>query len=267
MPDEGPGRGARTDAQRRGVTADTPVTHRSGDKPVDSVDNTVKLSSPRVTTGPNDRVNTPQAGGSAGESPKRDADRNTVDAPNGTGGNPAGQGGQSQQTGKDLAHAALAAARQKAASRGAEPGYRRPGKGSVPGSRQNPRRRRWSGSGADERDPQPLGRIASRMATQLGWRDNLANGHVFGQWARLVGEEVAEHAEPVTLKDGELTVRATSTAWATQLRLLQRQLLTKIAAGVGHGVVKRMRIQGPTAPSWRKGPRHVPGRGPRDTYG
>jgi predicted nucleic acid-binding Zn ribbon protein len=36
---------------------------------------------------------------------------------------------------------------------------------------------------------------------------------------------------------------------------------------VGNGVVKRMRIQGPAAPSWRKGPRHVSGRGPRDTYG
>jgi predicted nucleic acid-binding Zn ribbon protein len=90
---------------------------------------------------------------------------------------------------------------------------------------------------------------------------------VFGHWARIVGEDVAEHAEPVTLNDGELTVRASSTAWATQLRLLQGQLLAKIAAGVGHGVVKRMRIQGPTAPSWRKGYRHVSGRGPRDTYG
>lgn len=69
------------------------------------------------------------------------------------------------------------------------------------------------------------------------------------------------------LTDGELTVQADSTAWATQLRLLQRQLLAKIAAGVGDGVVKRLRVQGPTAPSWRHGPRRVPGRGPRDTYG
>lgn len=105
------------------------------------------------------------------------------------------------------------------------------------------------------------------MSAEFGWRDRLANGRVFGQWASLVGDEVAEHAQPVTLTDGELTVRASSTAWATQLRLLQRQLIARIASGVGHGVVKRMRIQGPTAPSWRKGPRHVAGRGPRDTYG
>lgn len=90
---------------------------------------------------------------------------------------------------------------------------------------------------------------------------------MFGRWAELVGSDVAEHATPVSLRDGELTVRVSSTAWATQLRTLQRQLLARIAAGVGDAVVRRIRVQGPTAPSWRRGPRHAPGRGPRDTYG
>ncbi|MTD56138.1 DciA family protein [Amycolatopsis pithecellobii] len=167
-------------------------------------------------------------------------------------------------SGRDLARQALAAARAKAESRGSEPGVR---KRTAAEFGQNPRRRRWSGPGADHRDPQPLGRLMSRLAADRGWSQRLNDGQVFGQWAKLVGDEVAEHAQPVSLKDGELTVRATSTAWATQLRLLQGQLLTKIAAVVGHGVVKRMRIHGPTAPSWRKGARHIPGRGPRDTYG
>ncbi|WP_434781151.1 DciA family protein [Amycolatopsis kentuckyensis] len=167
-------------------------------------------------------------------------------------------------TGRDLAHAALEAAKAKAKERGTPPGYRRR---AVGGGGQNPRRRRWSGPGADARDPQPLGRLVSRLVKDQGWNESVTSARVFAQWARLVGEDVAEHAQPVALKDGELTVRASSTAWATQLRLLQGKLLAKIAAGVGNGVVKRMRIQGPTAPSWRKGPRHVPGRGPRDTYG
>ncbi|MGW3960420.1 DciA family protein [Amycolatopsis sp. NPDC005003] len=166
-------------------------------------------------------------------------------------------------TGRDLAHAALEAAKAKAKVRGTSPGRRRP----ATGGGQNPRRRRWSGPGADARDPQPLGQLVSRLMRDRGWNESVTSARVFAQWARLVGEDVAEHAQPVALKDGELTVRASSTAWATQLRLLQGKLLAKIAAGVGNGVVKRMRIQGPTAPSWRKGPRHVPGRGPRDTYG
>lgn len=173
-----------------------------------------------------------------------------------------------EASGRDLAHAALRAAREKAAARGYEPGMRRgsTGQQGQQGGRRT-QRRRWSGPGADDRDPQPLGRIASRLARNRGWNAQLASGRVFGEWAALVGEEVAEHAQPVRMADGELTVQAASTAWATQLRLLQSQLIAKIAAGVGTGVVKRIRIQGPSAPSWRYGPRHVSGRGPRDTYG
>ncbi|MGH3769054.1 MAG: DciA family protein [Pseudonocardiaceae bacterium] len=131
-----------------------------------------------------------------------------------------------------------------------------------------PRRRRgWSGPRPDDRDPQPLGRLASRLVADRGWSDRVSAGVVFARWAQLVGADVAEHSEPVALQDGELLVRASSTAWATQLRLLQRQLLARITAAVGPGVVTRLRIQGPTAPSWVRGPRHVRGRGPRDTYG
>ena len=167
-----------------------------------------------------------------------------------------------QSAGPDLARAALEAAKQAARARGRTPAPRR----GVAGNRTR-RRTGWSGARPDDRDPQPLGRLASRIAAQRGWAQHLSGGAVFGRWAELVGAEVAEHAQPVSLREGELTVQASSTAWATQLRLLQRQLLARIAAGVGRGVVSKLRIQGPAAPSWRHGTRHVPGRGPRDTYG
>ena len=63
-------------------------------------------------------------------------------------------------------------------------------------------------------------------------------------------------------------VRCSSTAWATNLQLMQHDLLKRLDAAVGHGVVTQIRVLGPAAPSWRKGPRIAPGgRGPRDTYG
>ncbi|WP_342776168.1 DciA family protein [Saccharothrix australiensis] len=164
--------------------------------------------------------------------------------------------------GSDLARAALEAARASAKERGS-----RVVRGTGQGAVARRRRRRWSGPGPDDRDPQPLGRLASRIAAERGWAERLAGGQVFARWGALVGEDVAEHAQPVAFGDGELTVQADSTAWATQLRLLQRELLKRIAAGVGDGVVQRLKVQGPAAPSWRYGPRHVPGRGPRDTYG
>jgi predicted nucleic acid-binding Zn ribbon protein len=109
--------------------------------------------------------------------------------------------------------------------------------------------------------------VARDLADTRGWSPRVAEGAVFGQWAEVVGEDIAEHAVPTSLREGVLGVSAESTAWATQLRMVQAQLLAKIAAAVGDGVVTSLRITGPTAPSWRKGPRHVRGRGPRDTYG
>ena len=90
---------------------------------------------------------------------------------------------------------------------------------------------------------------------------------MFGRWPSVVGEQIAAHAAPTSLHDGVLTVEAESTAWATQLRMVQSQLLAKIAAAVGDGVVTSLKIVGPAAPTWRKGRRTSPGRGPRDTYG
>ena len=46
-----------------------------------------------------------------------------------------------------------------------------------------------------------------------------------------------------------------STAWATQLRLLSSSLLEKFRTELGDGVVTRIQVLGPAAPSWRKGGR------------
>nr|WP_211481361.1 DciA family protein [Actinopolyspora xinjiangensis] len=161
--------------------------------------------------------------------------------------------------GSDLARAALRAAREKSGGRPRERNRRQPGRAR--------RGRGWSGPDADDRDPQEFGRLVHRMVHARGWSDRLTGGQVFGRWGELVGEEIAAHSEPVELAEGVLTLRAESTAWATELRLLQRQLLRRISDGLGERVVRRIKVLGPAAPSWRHGPRHISGRGPRDTYG
>jgi hypothetical protein len=168
--------------------------------------------------------------------------------------------------GMDLVRRALEEARSAARGQGKQVGQGRRSP-AVRRANQDSSRRRWSGPAPDGRDPQPLGRLARDLADNRGWSPRVAEGAVFGQWVQVVGEQIAEHSQPTALRDGVLTIAAESTAWATQLRLVQSQVLAKIAAAVGDGVVTSVRITGPTAPSWRKGPRHISGRGPRDTYG
>lgn len=167
--------------------------------------------------------------------------------------------------GMDLVRRTLEQARGAARSQGKDVGRGR----RIPARRiaGTSGRRHWSGPGPDSRDPQPLGRIARDVAKKHGWSARVAEGTVFGQWPSVVGHQIAEHAMPTALRDGVLSVSAESTAWATQLRIMQAQLLAKIAAEVGDGVVTALKITGPVTPSWRKGPLHIAGRGPRDTYG
>ena len=69
------------------------------------------------------------------------------------------------------------------------------------------------------------------------------------------------------IADKVLTVRAESSTWATSLRQIAPQLVARLNEQLGQGSVERVQVIGPHAPSWKKGRRSVPGRGPRDTYG
>ncbi|MFI6822994.1 DUF721 domain-containing protein [Micromonospora sp. NPDC050187] len=185
----------------------------------------------------------------------------------GAGGRPAETGGSTGNlpdgaSGPQLARAVLDAA--KARREAAGPRRRKVVDGGGDGQR---RLRGYSGPGPDPRDPQLLGAVLSRLMKARGWEQPAAEATVFGAWERVVGPEIAQHSRPVKLEDGELTVEARSTAWATQLRLLAGSLLKQIAREVGHNVVRKLHVHGPAAPSWSRGPRRVRGRGPRDTYG
>ena len=127
-----------------------------------------------------------------------------------------------------------------------------------------------SGPGQDTnngRDPSLLGDQMDRLLLDRGWNVDVAVGSVMGRWPAIVGPDVAGHCTPVTFSDGVLTVRADSTAWATQLRLMSSSILGRLETEAGKDVVTELRVQGPSSPSWTRGLRKAPGPGPRDTYG
>ena len=124
-----------------------------------------------------------------------------------------------------------------------------------------------SGARPGGQDPQTFGAVVQRLLHERGWVQDVSVGGVVGRWREVVGDHVADHCEPETFEDKVLVVRADSTAWATQVRLLTPRLLERLAQEVGEGVVETVTVLGPTGPSFRRGPKSVRGRGPRDTYG
>ena len=166
-----------------------------------------------------------------------------------------------EDSGIDPARSLLARVRADAAARGRRATERRAvRRGDLDGQRR-------SGAAPDDRDPQTLGRSVERLVDDRGWQAQAAVGGVVGRWPLVVGPQIADHCVPERFTDGVLVVRADSTVWATQVRLLAPTLLARLNAECGDGTVTRVQVFGPGRPSWRKGPLHVPGRGPRDTYG
>lgn len=158
--------------------------------------------------------------------------------------------------GPELARAVLDAAQK-----------RRSAAGRRTGEKKDWRPRGYSGPGPDPRDPARFGDVLAKLLKARGWQQPAAEGRVFGAWEKVVGPDIAAHCRPIKLDEKELTVEAESTAWATQLRMLSGTIIKRIAGEVGHNVVTKLRIHGPAAPSWSRGPLRVKGNGPGDTYG
>jgi predicted nucleic acid-binding Zn ribbon protein len=169
-----------------------------------------------------------------------------------------------------VAREALARAKADALAKGnrpARPPVHRPERDAAADS-PAPRR---PGRRSRRDDPEPLNDAIGALLDAHGWREAAAVGSVFGRWAEIVGPELAAHTRPDSLADGELTVTADSTAWATQVRLLAAHLVRRLNAELGDGAVQRVRVRGPAGaagPARRPGEWRVRGgRGPRDTYG
>ena len=163
---------------------------------------------------------------------------------------------------------ALARARANAAARGSYPataatdnfGQRKNATALPAAGQRSPRARRD--------DPAPLNAAIDGLVADTGWELAVSTASVFGQWAQIVGADLAAHTAPEGLVDGELTIAADSTAWATQLRLLAAQLVRRLNAELGDGAVRRVKVRGPGSQSRRPGEWRVRGgRGLRDTYG
>ncbi|MDH6532121.1 putative nucleic acid-binding Zn ribbon protein [Aurantimicrobium minutum] len=117
------------------------------------------------------------------------------------------------------------------------------------------------------RDPKGLDDILENLTQQLGWKAPLAKSDLLEDWPDIVGPDIAARTKPLGIDESVLTILCESTAWATQLRLMRTEVLTKVLHAHPESGVTAIRFQGPNAPSWKRGPKSIPGRGPRDTYG
>ncbi|MCQ9336189.1 DciA family protein [Corynebacterium phoceense] len=112
-----------------------------------------------------------------------------------------------------------------------------------------------------------LGDVLRRTVRDQGWEDELGHGWIFGHWDHVVGELNAAHCRPEKIEEKVLTVSCDSSTWATNLRMMQRQILQKIASEIGPDIIAELRITGPKQHRNYQGPQWVKRQGSDDTYG
>lgn len=94
-----------------------------------------------------------------------------------------------------------------------------------------------------EKEPSPVGESLDRLVRHLGGTSAGAVGGLAGRWPEIVGERVAAHAQPVSIRDQVLLVTVDDPAWAPQLRFLEAQVLDRVREVLGVAGVTRLEVR------------------------
>ena len=90
--------------------------------------------------------------------------------------------------------------------------------------------------------PPRLKDLLGGVGARLGLEDTRAIGLLWARWSEIVGDAVAQNAEPTSLKGGVLRVRATSPTWAQELTYLAAEIRARANALAGSDVVREVRV-------------------------
>jgi predicted nucleic acid-binding Zn ribbon protein len=91
-------------------------------------------------------------------------------------------------------------------------------------------------------DPSGLPTVIGAYIGKRGWSRRVEGARIHQHWSEIAGEALAQHVVPIRLHGGVLVVKASSPAWATQLRYLAPQLIARANEVLGSGMVASVSI-------------------------
>lgn len=103
-------------------------------------------------------------------------------------------------------------------------------------------------------DPLRLKDLLPDATGRLGIPSPEATGRVWSAWSEIVGPAVAAHAEPTSLREGVLRVRADSPGWATEIGYLADEIRSRANAVTGRPLVAEVRVWTGPRPAGRGAP-------------
>ena len=109
---------------------------------------------------------------------------------------------------------------------------------SQPDRRSRSRRR----SGERTERPEPVGAILEQLERDRPLSAGMSLGKLGRRWADVVGERLAAECVPFRMEGTVLLVRASSSAWATQVRFLAGEVARKANEVLGAEVVRAVTV-------------------------
>jgi hypothetical protein len=91
--------------------------------------------------------------------------------------------------------------------------------------------------------PRPVSDSLEAVARNLGGAGGPALVDLLSRWPEVVGEGLAAHCWPVSLRSGTLTIAADESAWGAQLGWLEADLRRRLDDAIGAGTVTRIAVR------------------------
>jgi predicted nucleic acid-binding Zn ribbon protein len=90
--------------------------------------------------------------------------------------------------------------------------------------------------------PPRLKELLSMAGKRMGLDHPTEVGALWGRWTEIVGTDVAQHAEPSSLRSGVLRVRTDSPVWATEISYLGDEIKRRANETLGRDVVSEVKV-------------------------
>jgi hypothetical protein len=89
----------------------------------------------------------------------------------------------------------------------------------------------------------PLATVLDGLLASVGsLQTGMAVGELARRWDEVVGDPLRLETAPASLRDGVLTIRASSSGWAMQLRFLAGTLAANANDVLGRAAVSQVRV-------------------------
>ena len=89
-------------------------------------------------------------------------------------------------------------------------------------------------------DPAPIRDLLKELGA-MGIKAPAETAELWVRWSEIVGDQIAKHASPSSLRNGVLRVRVESPTWATEIGYLGEDIRSRVNAALRNDTVREVR--------------------------